>query len=177
ALEGGGCAGTSLQACYCGLPQGNHLQIAARFIRSHPLKPMDLDAVVGLEEQLLAQGHAEGYQDGLRLGRQEGRETGWEHGFAIGDELGFMWGCAAAWEQVIQSVPSTRFSPRAIKAVQQLQQLISDFPISNPEDGQFDTLLAHIRARFRLSCSLMGQPHLAASLQSHPSQHTSSLEF
>ncbi|CAI5497017.1 unnamed protein product [Closterium sp. Naga37s-1] len=94
---------------------------------------MDLDAVVGLEEQLLAQGHAEGYQDGLRLGREEGRETGLEHGFMIGDELGFMWGCAAAWRQVIQSTPSTRFSPRATKAVQQLQQLISDFPITNPE--------------------------------------------
>ncbi|CAI7844723.1 unnamed protein product [Closterium sp. NIES-54] len=147
---------------------------------------MDLDAVVGLEEQLLAQGHAEGYQDGLRLGREEGRETGLAHGFMIGDELGFMWGCAAAWKQVIQSTPSTRFSPRrdstfnphwATKAVHQLQQLISDFPITNPEDERFDSLLAHIRARFRLTCSLMSQPHLAASLQSHPSQQTSSLEF
>ncbi|CAI7901044.1 unnamed protein product, partial [Closterium sp. NIES-53] len=71
--------------------------------------------------------------DGLRLGREEGRETGLAHGFMIGDELGFMWGCAAAWKQVIQSTPSTRFSPRATKAVHQLQQLISDFPITNPE--------------------------------------------
>ncbi|CAI5952701.1 unnamed protein product [Closterium sp. NIES-64] len=138
---------------------------------------MDLDAVVGLEEQLLAQGYAEGYQDGVRLGREEGRETGLEHGFMIGDELGFMWGCAAAWEQVIQSAPFTRFSHRATKAVHQLQQLIYNFPISNPEDDRFDTLLAHIRARFRLTCSLMAQPHLAASLHSHASQQTSSFEF
>ncbi|GJP39008.1 hypothetical protein CLOM_g23404 [Closterium sp. NIES-68] len=136
---------------------------------------MDLDAVVGLEEQLLAQGHAEGYQDGLRLGRQEGRETGLEHGFMIGDELGFMWGCAVAWQQVIQAATSSRFSPRASKAVLQLQQLISDFPIANPEDERFDSLLSHIRARFRLTCSLMSQPHLA--LHSHPAQQSSSLEF
>ncbi|CAI5946521.1 unnamed protein product [Closterium sp. NIES-64] len=36
----------------------------------------------------------------------------WTLFYLHGDELGFMWGCAAVWKQVIQSTPSTRFSPR-----------------------------------------------------------------
>eukprot|EP00271_Cylindrocystis_brebissonii_P003701 TRINITY_DN14959_c0_g1_i1.p1 TRINITY_DN14959_c0_g1~~TRINITY_DN14959_c0_g1_i1.p1 ORF type:complete len:156 (+),score=28.59 TRINITY_DN14959_c0_g1_i1:95-562(+) len=113
------------------------------------------DSAVDLEREQIEQGFREGYEQGSLQARQEGREVGLKAGFDTGEEVGFYSGCALVWQAVLAKDPLA-FSSRAQRSVTQLVDLIAAVPLLEPQNEALHDLLARVRAKFRVTVSLLG---------------------
>ncbi|KAK8627199.1 hypothetical protein V6N13_134819 [Hibiscus sabdariffa] len=107
------------------------------------------DSSLNLEETHYQEGYKEGYNHGVTTGMEEGREVGLKTGFETGEELGFYKGCVDVWNSVIQVDP-TRFSTRVQKNIKQMQELIQEYPVMDPENESVQEKMEALRIKFRV---------------------------
>ncbi|GMG98614.1 hypothetical protein Nepgr_000454 [Nepenthes gracilis] len=110
---------------------------------------------VSLERTHIEEGYADGYKDGLTLGKQDGYQVGLKHGFQVGEELGFYRGLVDVWTSAIRVDPSC-FSTRVQKIIQQMSELLDEYPIMEPEDERVDEIMGTLRLKFRVVCATLG---------------------
>lgn len=110
-----------------------------------------LEESVLLEESQYQEGFKDGYTDGMVSGKEEGREVGLKTGFQVGEELGFYQGFIDVWNSVIQIDPEA-FTPRVRKNITQLEKLVDNYPLMEPENENVQELLENIRLKFKVVC-------------------------
>ncbi|KAG6604815.1 Protein LTO1-like protein, partial [Cucurbita argyrosperma subsp. sororia] len=113
------------------------------------------DSSLNLEETHLKEGYAEGYKDGLVAGKEEAKQVGLKVGFEVGEEIGFFRGCVDVWKSVILIDPE-RFSSRVQKSVKQMEELVEQYPLQDPENEQVQELMEGLRLKFRTICATLG---------------------
>lgn len=114
-----------------------------------------LESSVHLEETHYQEGYSDGYSDGLVSGKEEAREVGLKVGFQVGEELGFYRGCVNIWKSVIRVDPEA-FSLRLKKSIEQLEELVEKYPLSEPENEAIQEIMNSIRLKFRLISANLG---------------------
>ncbi|CAI9277980.1 unnamed protein product [Lactuca saligna] len=119
---------------------------------------MDLDDIFGpslnLEDTHLKEGYQEGYNTGFASGKDDGHEVGIKTGFITGEELGFYRGCIDVWTSVIQIEP-TCFSTRVQKKIKEMDELVSKYPILDPENENVTDIMGLLRLKFRAVCATL----------------------
>ncbi|XP_027181518.1 protein LTO1 homolog [Coffea eugenioides] len=112
------------------------------------------DSSLNLEETHVKEGYKEGYADGLVSGKEDGRQVGLKTGFEVGQELGFYKGCIDVWNSAIQ-VDSNCFSSRVVRSIKQMEELLSKYPISDPDDESVGDVMDSLRLKFRAICATL----------------------
>ncbi|CAN0914915.1 Glutamate formimidoyltransferase [Linum grandiflorum] len=107
------------------------------------------ESSLNLEETHFKEGYNEGYSDGLVTGKDEARQVGLKTGFEIGEELGFYRGCIDLWNSAMLVAP-THFSSRIQKTIKQMEELIIQYPLMNPEDERVQVMMDSLRLKFRV---------------------------
>ncbi|KAK4353003.1 hypothetical protein RND71_028521 [Anisodus tanguticus] len=85
-------------------------------------------------------------------GKEEGNQVGLKMGFRIGEELGFYRGCIDVWNAAILSEP-TCFSSRVQKGIKQMDELMCQYPFSDPEDESATDIIDSLRLKFKSVCA------------------------
>ena len=114
-----------------------------------------LEPTLALDETHYQEGYTNGYDDGLVSGKEEGRQVGLKNGFQAGEELGFYQGCLDVWMSVIR-LDQDAFSARVRKYMEQLAALVSNYPLSDPEDEQLQGMMREIRLKFSVITGSLG---------------------
>ncbi|KAI3710912.1 hypothetical protein L2E82_40708 [Cichorium intybus] len=121
-------------------------------------KTMDPDDIFGdslnLEDTHLNEGYKEGYDTGFASGKDDGREVGLKTGFITGEELGFYRGCIDIWISMIRVEP-TCFSTRVQKKIKEMDELVSKYPILDPENENVTDIMGLLRLKFRAICATL----------------------
>ncbi|XP_057952305.1 uncharacterized protein LOC131146618 [Malania oleifera] len=112
------------------------------------------DASLHLEQTHLHEGFDEGYKDGLSSGKEEGRQVGLKLGFETGEELGFYRGCVDVWTSAARIDP-TQFSARVHKSIKQMDELIREYPVADPENERIQEIMGSLRLKFRVVCATL----------------------
>ena len=68
--------------------------------------------------------------------------------------LGFYKGCIDVWNSAIQ-VDSNCFSSRVVRSIKQMEELLSKYPISEPEDESVGDVMDSLRLKFRAICATL----------------------
>ncbi|XP_047336225.1 protein LTO1 homolog [Impatiens glandulifera] len=127
-------------------------------MESHPRNSEDDDVFdfSNLEVTHVNDGHNEGYKEGLTLGKEEGRQVGLKHGFQIGEELGFYRGCVDIWKSAFQLDPACfSSSSRVQKSIYQMDELVRDYPLMDPEEETVNEIMDSLRLKFRSICATL----------------------
>ncbi|XP_071688684.1 uncharacterized protein [Rutidosis leptorrhynchoides] len=111
-------------------------------------------ASLNLEETHLNEGFQEGYNAGFSSGKEDGREVGLKTGFVTGEELGFYRGCVGVWKSAIRVDP-TCFSTRVQKNIKEMDKLVSEYPILEPENESVTDIMGSLRLKFRAICATL----------------------
>lgn len=124
--------------------------------RPHPPDTIDdlFDETLNLEQTHLREGFDDGYKDGLAAGKEEGIQVGLKTGFEVGEELAFYRGCVDVWISAARVDP-TRFSSRVQRSVRQMDELIRDYPVGDPEDERVQDIMDSLRTRFKAVCATL----------------------
>ncbi|KAD4180350.1 hypothetical protein E3N88_28941 [Mikania micrantha] len=109
---------------------------------------------LNLEDTHLKEGFQEGYEAGFASGKDDGREVGLKTGFTTGEELGFYRGCIDVWKSVIRVEPSC-FSARVQKNIKEMDELVSKYPILEPENESVTDIMRSLRLKFRAICATL----------------------
>lgn len=107
-----------------------------------------------LEDTHLNEGFQEGYETGLASGQDDGREVGLKTGFTTAEELGFYRGCVDVWNSVIRVEP-TCFSTRVQKNIKEMDELVSKYPVLEPENESVTDIMGSLRLKFRAICATL----------------------
>ncbi|KAK3010610.1 hypothetical protein RJ639_010786 [Escallonia herrerae] len=123
---------------------------------SHQLSSIEdiFDSTLNLEETHFNDGYKEGFSDGLASGKEEGRQVGLKRGFETGEELGFYRGCIDVWSCAIRADPAC-FSARVQKTINQMDELVRNYPISDPENESVSDVMDSLRLKFRAVCATL----------------------
>lgn len=113
------------------------------------------DSSLNLEETHYQEGYKEGYNHGITTGEEDARQVGLKTGFETGEELGFYKGCVDVWNSAIQIDP-TRFSTRVQKGIKQMQELIQNYPVMDPENQSVQEIMEALRLKFRVIRAALG---------------------
>ncbi|KAJ7981406.1 oral cancer-overexpressed protein 1-like [Quillaja saponaria] len=113
------------------------------------------DSSLNLEETHLKEGFDEGYKHGLIASKEEAKQVGLKVGFEVGEELGFYRGCIDVWNSAIRVDP-TRFSSRVQKGIKQMEELVSKYPILDPENEEVQEVMDGLRLKFKTVCASLG---------------------
>ncbi|XP_048568595.1 protein LTO1 homolog [Triticum urartu] len=114
-----------------------------------------LEPMIALNETHYQDGYRDGYDDGLVSGKEEGRQVGLKMGFQVGEELGFYQGCLDVWISIIR-LDQDAFSARVRKYMEQLATLLSNYPLSDPENNHLQDMMKEIRLKFRVITGSLG---------------------
>ncbi|XP_020577352.1 oral cancer-overexpressed protein 1 homolog [Phalaenopsis equestris] len=114
-----------------------------------------LDSTVLLEQTQYEEGFRDGYRDGVISGKEDGKEVGLKHGFQVGEELGFYRGCVDVWKSAIEIDPNS-FSSRVQKRIDQLSELVENYPLFQPENENVQEMMDAIRLKFRIISANLG---------------------
>ncbi|KZT30207.1 DUF1715-domain-containing protein [Neolentinus lepideus HHB14362 ss-1] len=135
----------------------------------------DLESLVHLEQTFYDDGYKDGFTHGRIHGLIEGRALGREKGFEMWEELGFYEGFAVIWKAVY--VRQGRQDDRGFHHINQLLDLISQFPTANPSvetaDVDISKLFRQIRSRYKALCATLG---VKSSLRANASSSISAEE-
>ena len=69
------------------------------------------------------------------MGEAEGKALGVQKGFEVGHEVGYYSGCTQAWRHLQQRHPEA-VSARVDKAIAAIEDLVRDFPLTDPQVSQ-----------------------------------------
>ncbi|KAL4567052.1 hypothetical protein LXL04_022623 [Taraxacum kok-saghyz] len=134
---------------------GSRLNRSDRPVRTG-FQNTDLDDIFGdslnLEDTHKNEGYQEGYDTGFASGKDDGREVGIKTGFITGEELGFYRGCIDVWTSVVRVDP-TCFSNRVQKKIKEMDDLVSKYPILDPENENVTDIMGLLRLKFRAICA------------------------
>lgn len=136
-----------------------------------PSQQDPFDALLSLEDQYYAEGHALGIADGSRAGRIEGRVFGLEKGFEKFLAMGHLHARAAVWASRLpssreqnpssSSLPALSDNPRLAKHVSTLHALSEPASMStqNDEDAvsEFDDRLKRAQAKAKVVEKMVGE--------------------
>lgn len=95
----------------------------------------------------------------------EGRALGREKGFELWEELSFYRASAQTWKVVLLRDASTRKTQKLLVHIENLEGLLAQMPTQNDSSVRetdnenapdLEKLLERIRARFKLTCSMLG---------------------
>nr|XP_043622491.1 protein LTO1 homolog isoform X2 [Erigeron canadensis] len=111
-------------------------------------------ASINLEDIHLNEGFKEGYDTGFASGKDDGREVGLKTGFITGEELGFYRGCIDVWKSVLRVEP-TCFSARVQKNIKEMDELVTKYPILEPENESVTDMMGSLRLKFRAICATL----------------------
>ncbi|KVH91118.1 Essential protein Yae1, N-terminal [Cynara cardunculus var. scolymus] len=127
-----------------------------RRITADTMDPLDdiFGSSLNLEDAHLNEGFQEGYDAGLASGKDDGREVGLRTGFVTGEELGFYRGCIDVWNSVIRVEP-TCFSTRVQKNIKEMDELVTKYPILEPENESVTEMMGSLRLKFRAICATL----------------------
>ncbi|XP_023168655.1 protein LTO1 homolog [Drosophila hydei] len=128
------------------------------------------DDIVLTEEKHARKGYAEGISDGRAQGNQEGYQLGYAQGVQLGEELGAIYGQVVAQQQL----PHTEKLQRTLE---QLRQLIEQFPRQNNPDKDIIGAVEHIRNTHRLLRALLGTKKGASQETVHTTQERKDYSF
>lgn len=133
-----------------------------------------LESSVLLNESQYQEGYKDGFNDGMLSGKDEGKDVGLKHGFQVGEEIGFYQGCLDIWTSAIKLDPNT-FSSRVQKRIEQLQDLVTNYPLLDPENEQLQDMMEAIRLKLRIISANLG---LSSTLtyEGHPKSSHQDLE-
>ncbi|XP_044973353.1 protein LTO1 homolog [Hordeum vulgare subsp. vulgare] len=131
-----------------------------------------LEPMVALDETHYQDGYKDGYDDGLVSGKEEGRQVGLKMGFQVGEELGFYQGCLDVWMSII-CLDQDAFSARVRKHMEQLAALLSNYPLSDPENNQLQDMMKDIRLKFRV---IMGSLRAKLGYEGRPTSSEQDFE-
>ena len=101
----------------------------------------------------------------MHHGKIEGRSLGREKGFELWEELSFYGASARTWRAILQSDASTRKAQKQLVNIENLESLLAQMPTRNDSSvletddenaPDLEKLLERIRARFKLTCSMLG---------------------
>ncbi|XP_064538167.1 protein LTO1 homolog [Drosophila montana] len=112
------------------------------------------DEIVLTEEKHARLGYSEGISDGRAQGNQEGYQLGYAQGVQLGEELGAIYGQVVAQQQL----PHTE---KLLRTLQQLRELIEQFPRNNNPEADIIGAVEHIRTTHRRLCALLGTKKVA----------------
>ncbi|TVU41519.1 hypothetical protein EJB05_15047, partial [Eragrostis curvula] len=112
------------------------------------------ESSVLLDQTHYQEGFRDGYADGWASGKEEGRKLGLNIGFQVCEELGFYKGCLDVWTSVA-CTDQGAFSDR-VKNIEQMDALVSTYPLSDPEDEQVQEIMGKIRLKFRVITASLG---------------------
>ncbi|KAL3629251.1 hypothetical protein CASFOL_026473 [Castilleja foliolosa] len=110
------------------------------------------ESSLNLEETHFKQGYGEGYADGLISGKGEGQQVGLKTGFEVGEELGFYRGCVDVWNSAIRVDPNF-VSARIQRTIKQMDELLQQYPVSEPENESVSDMMDSLRLKFRAICA------------------------
>lgn len=110
------------------------------------------DSSLNLEETHYKEGYDQAYAEGLVAGKEEARQVGLKLGFEVGEELGFYKGCVDLWASAIR-VDQARFSSRAQTGIRQMEELLWEYPMMDPEDQHVQEIMDKLRNKFKMVCS------------------------
>ncbi|KAL3833215.1 hypothetical protein ACJIZ3_007951 [Penstemon smallii] len=122
------------------------------------------ESSLNLEETHFKDGYDEGYAEGLVSGKEEGRQVGLKTGFEVGEELGFYRGCIDVWSSAIRVDPNC-FSARIQKRINKMDELLQQYPISEPENESVSDLMDSLRLKFRVICATL---NMKLAYNGHP---------
>jgi len=119
----------------------------------------DLEELVNVEETFFNEGYKDGFAHGRIHGLIEGRALGREKGFEMWEELGFYEGFAVMWKAIYDKRGVD--DDRALHHIKHLQDLVAQFPESNPSaseptDLDIPKLFRQIRSRHKALCATLG---------------------
>ncbi|KAH6764958.1 hypothetical protein C2S52_013963 [Perilla frutescens var. hirtella] len=112
------------------------------------------ESTLNLEESHLKEGYDEGYADGLISGKEEGQQVGLKSGFEAGEELGFYRGCVDVWSSAIRADPNF-ISPRVEKTIKQMDELLRNYPMLEPENESVSDMMDALRLKFKVICATL----------------------
>lgn len=133
------------------------------------------DSLLNLEETHFKEGYDDGYKDGLITGKDEARQVGLKVGFEVGEELGFYRGCVDIWNSAIR-VDQNCFSSRVKIAIKQMDELIENYPVLDPENLKVQEIMDGLRLKFKMVCSSL---HMKLDYDGYPksSSDAKDIEF
>jgi len=123
----------------------------------------ELDALVDVEEQLVADGFERGVAHGRQQGQQQGEPVGLQKGLELGAEVGHYRGRVEALLSIYadRSAPSSRMHKNLLA----LRELLSGLSLDPQDQAGFDAL-ADVRAKMRVvDLSLGASLHGGTSLR------------
>ncbi|KAJ8701818.1 peroxisomal copper amine oxidase, variant 2 [Pleurotus ostreatus] len=133
-------------------------------------------ATVGfISDRFYDDGYKDGFDHGRIHGLIEGRALGREKGFEMWEELGFYEGFAVLWKMICARRVGDS-NERIMNHINQLLQLISQFPRVNPSltsssaDVDIPKLFRQIRSRYKILCSTLGVKPSLRSADGAPSE-------
>jgi flagellar biosynthesis/type III secretory pathway protein FliH len=106
------------------------------------------------EERVLKQGFQEGFVKGSAEGEVEGFHLGYHRGAEIGAEIGYYKGVVETL-LVISDKRKHDMPDKVVNALQNVLELIKQFPTSNSEDFDMIAACGNVRAKFKKACALM----------------------
>ncbi|KAI8343955.1 hypothetical protein BC941DRAFT_464194 [Chlamydoabsidia padenii] len=117
-------------------------------------RSQDLESLCHLETMFQEHGFDDGYRDGEKSGELEGRIFGCEKAYELGRELGFYSGCIDAWSELAALHPE-KINPRALRHMDTLRSMISEFPTINSPDADMYALRDKMKNKMRVITSLL----------------------
>ncbi|XP_032081243.1 protein LTO1 homolog [Thamnophis elegans] len=146
----------------CGLPSMEEASGAAVGESSKAMAAAEeesdaFDAIVMAETRFHGEGYQDGYAEGVHAGAVEGRQHGLQQGARIGSEIGSYLGFALTWQQLLQKTSDEKCSKK-LKVLEQLIEMIQNFPLEDPVYDKLQDDLEKIRGRFKQICSLLHIP-------------------
>jgi len=114
------------------------------------------DSVLDLEDNFIEEGRASGRRAAEQRGYEDGLGIGESKGGQLGEELGYYSGCVAAWRAlfVLDPALSGAKNERAVRTLEQLDELLKAFPVDPTNESLFDALES-IRSKFKQLASLL----------------------
>ncbi|KAK7107107.1 hypothetical protein V1264_015082 [Littorina saxatilis] len=113
-----------------------------------------LEAIFMNENRCQDEGFLEGQADGRRKGLQEGFHLGCQKGCEIGTEIGFYLGFSQTIK--LNLLDSSKNKDRVLKAVNNLNELIGSFPLTEAQHPSLQEQIQAVRAKFKQVTSLLG---------------------
>ncbi|CAO3624518.1 unnamed protein product [Cunninghamella blakesleeana] len=119
-----------------------------------PQRSQDFESLCYLETVFQEHGFDDGYRDGKNSGELEGRIFGCEKAFDLGREIGFYSGCIDTWNELAAIHPN-KINERALRHIQTLKKMISEFPSTNDKEADMYNLRDKIKNKYRVITSLL----------------------
>lgn len=110
------------------------------------------DDILFAEERVIDESYSEGFKLGVNQGNPEGYHLGYHRGAEFGAEIGYYIGIIEGFRNIHKN--SSSGSDKISTLLEQLEQLLNNFPRTNAEDVDILELADNIRSKFKKFCAV-----------------------